>query len=383
MKGLAILNPRAGLAAARARAALERSPHWRSLEVRLTTAPGDARHFASEAAAAGAEIVLAIGGDGPRTRSPGDSRHRPRFSAWLMAPATASRAPRRLPNADPEPVLAEAVPRAMDVGMINERPFLNVAGAGFDAQVGLDFHEHGRRGGRRGVFTYVRLSVLRAMNYRAEGWVLNAGTETFDGRAYIVAFVNGRQYGGGAKLVPGARLDDGLLDIVVIEDAPPLELVWNAQRLFFGTLAGYRRYRHIATATAVLSATGTVPHHRDGEPESTPGRLVVSVLPRALRILVPRKTADDPDGPFGPHLYLITQADNGKRKIEALRTRSRPRRGHGSRRAQAPPAATTAPSRGRRASAASTAAFSPAIPYVAVTATASGVNAACSFLARA
>jgi diacylglycerol kinase family enzyme len=196
--------------------------------------------------------------------------------------------------------LADAVPRAMDVGMINGQPFLNVAGAGFDAQVGLDFHEHGRRGGRRGVFTYVWLSVLRTMNYRAEGWVLNAGTETFDGRAYIVAFVNGRQYGGGAVLVPGARLDDGLLDIVVIEDAPPLELAWNAQRLFFGTLAGYRRYRHIASPTAVLSATGAVPYHRDGEPESTSGRLEASILQRALRILVPRATADDPDGPFEP-----------------------------------------------------------------------------------
>lgn len=303
MKGVAILNPRAGLAAARARAALERSAHWRGMEVRLTTAPGDARHFAAEAAAAGAEIVLAIGGDGTANEIAwgllGSS------TALGLVPMGSGNGLARTLSIPLKPdralaTLADAVPRAMDVGMINERPFLNVAGAGFDAQVGLDFHEHGRRGGRRGVFTYVRLSVLRAMNYRAEGWVLNAGTETFDGRAYIVAFVNGRQYGGGAVLVPGARLDDGLLDIVVIEDAPPLELVWNAQRLFFGTLSKYRRYRHIATATAVLSATGTVPHHRDGEPESTPGRLEVSVLPRALRILVPRKTADDPHGPFEP-----------------------------------------------------------------------------------
>src|SRR5260221_14269388 len=100
-------------------------------------------------------------------------------------------------------VLAEAVPRAMDVGMINGRPFLNVAGAGFDAQVGLDFHEHGRRGGRRGVFTYVWLGVLRIMKYRAESWVLEAGAQKFEGRAYIVGFVNGRQYGGGGGA--GAR----------------------------------------------------------------------------------------------------------------------------------------------------------------------------------
>jgi diacylglycerol kinase (ATP) len=302
MKGVAILNPRAGLAAARARAALTRSPHWRELEVRLTTGPGDARRFASEAAAAGAEIVLAIGGDGTANEIAwgllGSS------AALGLVPMGSGNGLARTLGIPLKPdgalaTLADAVPRAMDVGMINDRPFLNVAGAGFDAQVGLDFHEHGRRGGRRGVFTYVWLSILRTMNYRAESWVLDAGEGKFEGRAYIVAFVNGRQYGGGAVLVPGARLDDGLLDIVVIEDAPALELAWNAQRLFFGTLSKYRRYRHVAAAQAVLSATGTVPYHRDGEPESTSGRLEASILPRALRILVPRATASDPHGPFG------------------------------------------------------------------------------------
>jgi len=303
MKGVAILNPRAGLAAARARAALERSEPWRGMEVRLTTAPGDARRLASEAAAGGAETVLAIGGDGTANEIAwgllGTS------AALGLVPMGSGNGLARTLGIPLKPdralaTLADAVPRAMDVGMVNGRPFLNVAGAGFDAQVGLDFHEHGRRGGRRGVFTYVWLSVLRTLNYRAESWVLDAGAQKFEGRAYIVAFVNGRQYGGGAVLVPGARLDDGLLDIVVIEDAPALEMAWNAPRLFFGTLSKYRRYRHIASPTAVLSATGAVPYHRDGEPESTSGRLEASILPRALRILVPRDTVNDPHGPFEP-----------------------------------------------------------------------------------
>src|SRR6185369_4494579 len=98
--------------------------------------------------------------------------------------------------------------------------------------VGAAFHAHGRRGGRRGVFTYVRLGFVDSWTYVAQRWVLAAGEQTFDGRALVIAFVNGRQYGGGAILVPGARLDDGLLDIVVIEDAHPLEVAWNATRLF-------------------------------------------------------------------------------------------------------------------------------------------------------
>jgi diacylglycerol kinase (ATP) len=303
VKGVAILNPRAGLAAARARDALARSEEWRGLELRLTTGPGDARRFASEAAAAGAETVLAIGGDGTANETAWGLLGTP-VAFGLMPMGSGNGLARTLGiPLTPDRALAalsRAVPRAMDVGMVNGRPFLNVAGAGFDAQVGLDFHEHGRRGGRRGVFTYVRLGLLRTIRYRAESWVLEAGPHRFEGRAYIVAFVNGRQYGGGAVLVPGARLDDGLLDVVVIEDAPRLELVWNATRLLRGNLDRYRRYRHIPAASAVLRAAGPFPHHRDGEPEAGPTSLEVSVVPRALRILVPRAVAEDPSGPFLP-----------------------------------------------------------------------------------
>ena len=302
MSDVAILNPRAGLAAQRARAALERSPRWRGAELRVTTAPGDAKRFAQEAAAAGAEHVLSIGGDGTANEV-----------AWglLGSPTVLGLVPMGSGNGlartlglplrpgNALAALADGVPRAMDVGMINGRPFLNVAGAGFDAEVGVAFHEHGRRGGRRGIFTYVRLSLARSLSYRAESWTLAAGEGRFDGRAFVVAFVNGRQYGAGAMLVPGARLDDGLLDVVVIEDAPAYELAWNASRLFLGGLERFRRYRHMPATTAVLTAARPVHHHRDGEPEDATAHLEATVTPRALRILVPRVTAADPAGPFG------------------------------------------------------------------------------------
>ncbi|HUG52600.1 MAG TPA: YegS/Rv2252/BmrU family lipid kinase, partial [Vicinamibacteria bacterium] len=264
---------------------------------------GDARRFAAEAAERGAEHVLAIGGDGTANET-----------AWglLGTSTTLGLVPMGSGNGlartlgiplRPAPALAtlaQAVPRTMDVGMVNDRPFLNVAGAGFDAQVGLDFHEHGGRGGRRGVFTYVRLSLRRALTYKAEVCVVDAGERRFEGRALVVAFVNGRQYGGGAVLVRGARLDDGVLDVVVIEEAPPLEMVLNAARLFVGGIERFRRYRHLPAASVLLTTPSPTPFHRDGEPEPPAPRLEVSVQPRALRILVPRATAEDPLGPFAP-----------------------------------------------------------------------------------
>jgi YegS/Rv2252/BmrU family lipid kinase len=304
VKARAILNPRAGVAATRAVRALESHPSWRGIEVMVTKARGDARAYAGEAAAAGFDIVLSIGGDGTANEV-----------AWgLLGSETAlGLVPMGSGNGlartlgiplDPTravETLAHAVRRKMDVGMVNGRPFLNVAGAGFDAQVGADFHAHGLRGGRRGVMTYVRLSLLRTWSYRAEQWRLSAGDGEFEGRALVVAFVNGRQYGGGAVVAPGARLDDGLLDVVVIEDAPPLEMAWNSTRLFLGGIEKFRRYRHFPARVAVLEGAGApFVHHRDGEPEDEGGRLEVSVQPLALGILVPAATAASPKGPFGP-----------------------------------------------------------------------------------
>jgi diacylglycerol kinase (ATP) len=297
------VNPRAGLAAQRALGAVrEGRPAWRELEVVVTTGPGHARELAAEATARSLDLVLAVGGDGTANET-----------AWgLLGSETAlglvpvgsgnglARTlgiPLRPPLA--LDALAGAVRRKMDVGMVNGRPFLNVAGAGFDAAIGAEFHAHGRRGGRRGVLTYVRLSLLRSLSYRSDTFSLEAGEHRYEGRAFIVAFVNGRQYGGGAILAPTARLDDGLLDVVVFEDAPLHEIALAAPRLFTGGIARFRRYRHMRAASAVLTGSATVVHHRDGEPETDAAhRLEVTLRPLALTVLVPRPVADDPTGPF-------------------------------------------------------------------------------------
>jgi len=302
VKVRAILNPRAGVAAERARRAVLDGP-WPDIDLIETRAPGHARALAHEAAAAGCELVLAAGGDGTANEV-----------AWglLGSGATLGLVPvgsgnglartLRIPLRPAAAVaaLAGGLTRRMDVGFLDDRPFLNVAGAGLDALVGADFHAHGTGGGRRGVLTYVRLSLKRALSYRAESWTLEAGAERFEGRALIVAFVNGRQYGGGAIVAPQARLDDGLLDVVVFEDAPRAEVIVNAPRLFLGTIERFRRYRHVQTAQACLSGPPGFLRHRDGEPEPPAVVANVRLEPKALRILVPKPTAEDPGGPFRP-----------------------------------------------------------------------------------
>ena len=170
MRVRAILNPRAGLGARRALEDVQ--PGTAVLEGPRGDAhhrPGHALELAHEPRRRqGRELVLAVGGDGtvneaargllgsgvPLGIVPVGSGNG--LARTLRIPLSPARALAALEN---------AVVRPMDVGTVNGVPFLNVAGAGFDALVGSAFHRAGREGGRRGVLTYVRLSLALLRSY--------------------------------------------------------------------------------------------------------------------------------------------------------------------------------------------------------------------------
>jgi len=298
----AIVNLRAGVAAHRALDAFEAGrPSWPPVEVRLTEGPAHATALAREAVEEEAALVLVAGGDGT-VNEVATGLIGTGVPLGIVPVGSGNGLARALHiPLRPDQALAaleSGIARRMDVGQVNGKPFLNVAGVGFDAFVGSAFHKAGRKGGRRGIFTYVRMSLRLLSLYEAPSVTVDLPGERLDARPFVMAFANGAQYGAGAVLNPGAKLNDGRMEVVVFEDAPFLETVAAAPRLFVGGIERSRRYRRIAVASAVLSARQPLEHHRDGEPEPEATRLEVKLLPKALRVLVPRATAEDPAGPF-------------------------------------------------------------------------------------
>jgi diacylglycerol kinase family enzyme len=115
---------------------------------------------------------------------------------------------------------------------------------------------------------------------------------------FVLTFANGPQYGSGAVINPGTKLDDGRLEIVLFEIGPLLQMLAAAPRLFLGGLDRSPRYRRLATTRAVITAETAFPVHLDGDPEPGAERVVLELRPRALRVLVPAGTVADPRGPF-------------------------------------------------------------------------------------
>jgi YegS/Rv2252/BmrU family lipid kinase len=173
--------------------------------------------------------------------------------------------------------------RSIDVGELGGRLFINVAGIGLDASVASRFN----RLPGRGLLRYVWAMIAEVFGYIPESYTITTDGQIRQRRALIVALANGRQYGNGALLAPHAKLDDGLLDLVVVGPLGPLRMLWGVGRLFTGKIDRVPAVEIWTAGHVTISATKSIQFHVDGEPVQGAESLTAVVHPGALRIRVP------------------------------------------------------------------------------------------------
>ena len=289
----AIINPISGAgadpdAARRRIQMVERAAADRGVRARidLTERGGHAEMLAREAVEAGCELLIVWGGDGTVNEA---------GTALIGSPTTLGLVPAGSGNGlaaalgvsrDPAAALADAFDapvHRIDAGVMAGRPFFNIAGIGFDARVASLFHK--RKRGSRGGWPYVVIGVREGYRYSSVEYALTLDALVTRSKALLIAFANGREYGIGARIAPGARLDDGVLDAIVVEDPGTfVSRFWNARHLASGTAeraptVTLRRITH-----AVVEAPGEIEFHVDGEPGVARDRIEVTIVPGALGV---------------------------------------------------------------------------------------------------
>ena len=170
----------------------------------------------------------------------------------------------------------------IDTASVNGMPFLATMGVGFDAWVAEQFASSDVRG----FATYARITMRGLLRYRAAEYDIAIDDAEEKRTALIVAVANASQYGSNARIAPLASLQDGLLDLIIVERVSPLAI----PRLFAGSFdrasgVVMHRGRRIVIRRPAAGAA-----HLDGEPVSLPETLTVEVVPRSLRVLVPNRT---------------------------------------------------------------------------------------------
>jgi YegS/Rv2252/BmrU family lipid kinase len=300
---LVIVNPRSRNG--------ETGRRWASLEAALraalgpyesefTRGPRDAERIAREGVRAGVERVIVAGGDGTLNEvasgllGAGLGGHAQVGVLPLGTGGDFARSAGTPSNmAAALAALARAQPRAIDAGRIHYRDaslnevasyFVNVASFGISGLIDQLVNQTSKRLGGRVSFLAGTLKALA--RYRcAPATVRVDGELVHDGPMMIVAAANGRWFGGGMHVAPEAKLDDGLLDVVIVREQSKARLLSKLPLLYSGRhlddpICSWVRGRVIEAE----AEPGAVLLDIDGEPlGSLPTR--IEVLPGALQLI--------------------------------------------------------------------------------------------------
>lgn len=301
---LAIVNPTAGHGRTKALwPEVERAlrAHGLDFEAELTTAPGDATALAASAVRAGIDLVVAVGGDGTVNEVVNGL-----LADGVAAPPTLGLVssgsgcdlirtlgiPKGVAAVD---VLARGRPRPVDVGRVSyqardgtptTRYFVNAADLGLGAEVAERVNRSGKRFG--GFLTFLGNAVVTLVGARFKTIAYSSdGGEASITRAGIVFIANGQYAGGGMHFAPGARVDDGLFDVIVLQEVGRAALLADLlPRVYRGAHLGHPAVIHYQAREITVSSTDPLLLELDGE---QPGRApaTFTLLPRAIRIVLP------------------------------------------------------------------------------------------------
>ncbi len=172
---------------------------------------------------------------------------------------------------------------AIDTALANDDPFLGIMGIGFDAVIAERFASSTVRG----LETYVREGLSAFASFHAEEYELEINGETMRRRAFVIAIANSGQYGNNARIAPLASLQDGLLDVVIIDETNLFAAPMLLARLFSGSFHRGAGVTSVQTKELTIRRASAGIAHLDGEPVTLPAKLRVSVRPGSLRLLVP------------------------------------------------------------------------------------------------
>jgi diacylglycerol kinase (ATP) len=299
---LIILNPWAGRGTAnQRRPELEAALRQAGVPFELVTthARGGATELAWQGIERGCNTVVAVGGDGTINEvvngiKGAEASLGRRARLGIIPLGTGSDFVKALDGFDANDMaagvrrLANGHTRSIDLGRVQvadgeTRLFINALGMGLDAQVAVESMKVTRL---KGLAVYL-VAIIRALsNYRAHPMHVQYDDQRIQRRLLFASVANGRCQGAGFWLTPSAQVDDGLLDLCLVDKMRLDQIIRCIPRLMEGTHTNLKqvtmgRARHIK-----VTCSAPVPVATDGEVISTAAReITVEILPAALEVL--------------------------------------------------------------------------------------------------
>jgi diacylglycerol kinase family enzyme len=171
----------------------------------------------------------------------------------------------------------------LDYGKINDKPFFCTCGVGFDAFVSKKFAE----GGKRGFLSYVENTLREGVRYKSEKYTIEFEDHSEKREAFLIACANASQYGNNAYIAPLASMEDGLMDVIIMEPFYTIESALVLVQMFTKSLHKNSHVKVFKSSKIKITRPTEGAVHCDGDPFVMGKDITVEVFKGKFRVVTP------------------------------------------------------------------------------------------------
>ncbi len=287
-----IFNPTAGAGRSyKAMQAVEQHLKERNIEYLIdeTQYKQHAVTLAREAVGKGYQGIISVGGDGTLLEIAGELQGT--HETLGIIPAGTGNDFRQAVNISKDAVQAldtilDGYSKYVDIGFLgDDRPFLNVAGTGFDVEVIYNTEKVRRL--FTGGFAYLLGIIMSIFRYKNITIDITVNGKTIRKTVLLIAVANGQCYGGGLNVAPQSSVNDGLFNILIINKVPRWRILFELPKLKKGQIDNIAWAEQLTCSEITIACDTLQRFNVDGEVYGqTPSRLYIK--PSALRVFCPR-----------------------------------------------------------------------------------------------
>ena len=189
-------------------------------------------------------------------------------------------------------MIAQGHTAMFDHGVINGHPFFCTCGMGFDAFVSLKFAQSGKRG----LATYTKMVLSEGMSYKPASYdvqVEDGNGEVSHCEAFLIACANAAQYGNNTYIAPGASMQDGLLDVIIIHPFKGMGGPKVLMDLMLKTVKDNHHVKHFHARSLHIHRQEEGAVHFDGDPMVMGCDIDIAIKPASLKAIVNPKAIED------------------------------------------------------------------------------------------
>ena len=268
-----------------------------NFEVCHTSRQGEATELAQKASDDGIDLIVSVGGDGTANEIVNgimQSKNNPSLGIIPLGWANDFIKSIDIPSDIIEAckILIKGKIKKIDVGVINDQIyFANLCGIGFDAEVAhlanqiKNTHPNWNT---LGAFIYVFATIKKLISpFGYHEVKIKIDQQEIKSKILFIAIGNGKIYGGRFKITPEAIIDDGWLEVCLVEEMGRLKYLMSIPKVFKGTHKSIKGISFYRAKEIVVQSSEPILAQISGEVIEGQKEFSITLLPKSLKLIVP------------------------------------------------------------------------------------------------